>query len=180
MHPIFIAFVLLSAISVLHGEQEWKIQTDIVIYEAVVSGTPIKVVISEKAFDPTKHKTTEPSKRGTEDDPIWIPATIDGKPVIGTDSTLPPEGFPQLGRIVVHFGKKKVEVPSSLMSNVFNPHDSTDFTTEYAHTVISVSSDAKCVLIDLGVGDGGGSSTTFFAVSADGKSTTERPERPGE
>lgn len=180
MRPNFIAFILFAAISSVHGQQEWKIETDVVIFEAVVSGTPIKVVISEKAFDPAKHKTTEPNTRGTEDDPIWIPATVDGRPVLGTDSTLPPMGFPQLSSIVVHFGEKKVEVPPSLMSNVFNPHDSTDFSTEYAHTIISVSSDAKCVLIDLGVGDGGGSTTAFFAVSADGKSTTEHPQRPGE
>jgi len=179
MRSLILFAILLTTVISSIAEQEWEIETDIVIYEAVVSGTPIKVVISEKAFNPNNHKTTEPSKQGTEEDPIWIAATIDGRPVVGTDQTLPPKGLPQLARIVVHFGEQQIEVPASLMSNVFIPHSSTEFTIEGADTIISVSSDAKCVLIDLAVGDGGGTSSAFFAVSADGKTSTEHPSRPG-
>lgn len=175
----FLVFVL-AAIACAHGQQEWKIRTDVVFYEAVVAGKPVKVVISEQAFDPAKHRTTEAENRGTEENPDRVGATVDGKPVIGTDQTLPPKGLPQLGRIVVHFGDRKVEVPASLTSHVFLPHlhDPGVFSLEHAGSVVSVSADAKCVLIELGAGDGGGTSTAFFAVSADGKSSTREPRRP--
>lgn len=178
-YPTMIAAWLI-AIPCASGQQKWKIRTDVVIYEAVVAATLIKVVVSEQAFDPSKHKTTELENRGTEEKPNWLGATIDGRPAIGTDQTLPPKGVPQLARIVVHFGDRKVEVPASLTSNVFLPrlHEPGVFTLTEADSIVSVSADAKCVLIDLGVGDGGGTATTFFAVSADGKSTTEPPRRP--
>lgn len=104
------------------AEEEWKIRKDVVIYEAIVSGRSIKVVVSEQAVDPSKHKTTELKNQGTEERPNWIGATVDGRTLIGTDQTLPPRGLPQLARIVVCFGDKKVEVPSALTCNVFLPH----------------------------------------------------------
>lgn len=171
---------ILMAIPCAGGQQEWKIRTDVVFYEAIVAGTLIKVVMSEQAFDPSKHQTTPLENKGTEDDPDWAAATVDGRPVLGTDQTLPPTGFPQLARIVVHFGDRKVEVPSSLTSNVFLPHlrEPGVFGLDEADSIVSVSADARCVLIDLGVGDGGGTGTAFFAVSADGQSTTDPPRRP--
>ena len=178
MQTLLSILALLSTVSFSCGEQEWKIDTDVVIYEAVISGTAIKVVISEKAFNPDDHKITAPEKRGTAEDPIWVAATIDGMPVVGTDQTIPPKGLPQLARLVVHFGEKQVEVPPASMSHIFIPHDTTDFNIDHADTIISVSSDAKCVLIDMAVGDGGGTSSAFFAVSADGKTSTKQPSRP--
>ena len=180
MLHLIILLLLLGATPILLAEEEWKIRKDVVIYEAIVSGRSIKVVVSEQAFDPSKHKTTELKNQGTEESPNWIGATVDGRTVIGTDQTLPPKGLPQVGRIVVYFGDKKVEVPSALTCNVFLPHLHTPgvFTTTMADSIISVSADAKCVLIDLGVGDGGGTSTAFFAISDDGKASTEPPRRP--
>ena len=180
MRSLFIPVLLLAAIPNALAEQEWKIRKDVLIYEAVVSKTSIKVVVSEQAFDPSKHKTTELKDQGTEENPNWVGATVDGRTVIGTDQTLPPKGLPQVGRIVVHFGDKKVEVPSALTCNVFLPHLRTPgvFTIAMADSIISVSADAKCVLIDLGVGDGGGTSSAFFAVSEDGKASSEPPRRP--
>lgn len=180
MRLLHLFFTLLATIPCADGQQEWSIRTDVVFYEAVVADIPIKVVISEKAFDPTKHKTTEPENRGTKENPNWVGATVDGRPVIGTDQTLPPKGLPQLARIVVHFGDRRVEVPASLTSNVFLPHlhDPGVFNLRDANSIVSISADGKCVQIDLGVGDGGGTATAFFAVSADGKSTSEPPRRP--
>lgn len=179
-HALMFLAVLPVASPCAHGQQEWKIRRDVVFYEAVVAGTPVKVVISEKAFDPEKHRTTELENRGTEENPDWIGATVDGKRVIGTDQTLPPKGLPQLAGIVVYFGERKVEVPAALTSHVFLPHlhDPGVFTLRHAGGVVSVSSDAKCVRIELGVGDGGGTGTAFFAVSADGESTTKPPGKP--
>ena len=172
--------ILLATIPSAIAEQEWKIRKDVLIYEAVVSGRTIKVVVSEQAFDPSKHKTTELKNQGTEENPNWIGATIDGRTVIGTDQTLPPKGLPQVGQIAVYFGDKKVVVPPAMTCNVFLPHLRTPgvFTIAMADSIISVSADAKCVLIDLGVGDGGGTSSAFFAVSEDGKASSEPPRRP--
>jgi hypothetical protein len=179
MRPSIIFAILLAIVPSARSEQEWNIRKDVLIYEAVVSGTPIKVIVSEQAFDPSKHKTTELTNKGTEENPNWIGA-IDGRTVIGTDQTLPPKGLPQVGQIVVHFGAKKVEIPPALACNVFLPHLRTPgvFTIAMADSIISVSADAKCVLIDLGVGDGGGTATAFFAVSEDGMASTEPPNRP--
>jgi hypothetical protein len=178
---------LLILLAILHGaalnilaEQEGKMHTDVLIYESVVAGRVIKVVVSEQPFDPAKHKTTELKNHGSEEAPEWIGATVDGKAVIGTDQTLPPKGLPQLARIVVHFGEHEVEVPPALTSHVFLPHLQAPsiFTLAGADSIISVSADGKCVLIDLGVGDGGGTTTAFFAVSDDGKASSEPPRRP--
>lgn len=172
--------ILLATIPNTMADQEWKIRKDVLIYEAVVSGRSIKVVVSEQPFDPSKHKTTELKNQGTEGSPHWVGATVDGRTVIGTDQTLPRKGLPQVGRIVVYFGDKKVEVPAALTCNVFLPHLRTPgvFTIAIADSIISVSADAKCVLIDLGVGDGGGTSSAFFAISEDGKASTDPPRRP--
>ena len=178
-HLIMFALLLVSMPNAL-AEHEWKIQKDVVIYEAIVSGRSIKVVISEQPFDPNKHKTTELKNQGTEASPNWVGATIDGRTVIGTDQTLPPKGLPQIERLVVYFGDRKVEVPTALTCNVFLPHINNQgvFAIAWADSIISISSDGKCVLIDLGVGDGGGTSSAFFAVSEDGKSSTKPPRRP--
>lgn len=173
---------LIGSLSSLFGE-EWPIAKDVVLYEATVSGKLVKITASERAFDPAAHVTTELSNGGTEDSPNWQGATVDGNKVLGTDQTLPTKGFPQLDELTVYFGDKKVEVPKKLLHNIFSPHLSakqTSFNSEFASTIISISRDAKCVIIDLGVGDGGGSSNTIFVVSEDGTVKREYPSRPGE
>lgn len=165
---------------------EWKIRKDVVIYESVVSQSKIRVVVSEKAFDPTKHRIEERAKIGTADQPKWGP-TIDFKPVVGnsveTEGRLPPAGSPQMGSIVVYFGDVAVEVPPQLLNNVFFPRlrSPGKFTLEYADSIVAVSSDAKCVQISIGVGEGGGQAVAFFAVSSDGRATEKTPlrELPG-
>ena len=180
MRTLIMFAILQVAISNAMADQEWKIRKDVLIYEAVVAGRSIKVVVSEQAFDPGKHKTTELKNQGTEATPNWVGATVDGRTVIGTDKTLPPKGLPQVAQIVVHFGDHVVEVPAAITSNVFLPHLDAPgvFSISGADSIISVSADGKCVLIDLGVGDGGGTATAFFAISDDGKATTEPPRRP--
>lgn len=68
-----------------------------------------------------------------------------------------------------------------LLHRVFLPHLTRDpgkFTNEYADTIIGVSADGKCVIVDLVVGDGGGTASTVFVINADGTVTTEYPQRP--
>jgi hypothetical protein len=175
------ALLLLISTAICSAET-WPIDKDVVIFDGVVASTKIRIEASERPFDPSAHKLTNLHNAGTEKEPNWQGATIDGLPVIGTDQTVPPEGLPQLDRLTVFFGDKKVDVPRKLLHRVFSPHLTHDpgrFTNEYADTIISISADAKCVIIDLGVGDGGGTASTVFVISADGNTTTEYPERPG-
>jgi len=161
--------------------ETWPIDKDVVIFDGSASGTKIRIEASEKPFQPADHKLTDLHNAGTEQEPNWIGATIDGSPVIGTDQTIPPKGLPQLDRLTVFFGDKKIDVPPKLLHRVFLPHLTHrpgTFTNEYADTIIGVSADAKCVIIDLSVGDGGGTASTVFVVSSDGTSTTEHPRRP--
>jgi hypothetical protein len=178
-----IAILLLTAmISGADGKEKWKIRKDLVIYESIVAGTKVKVVVSEQAFDPTKFRIAEKDNIGTNKEPKYGP-TIDSKPVVGnsveTENRVPPVGCPQLKSIVVHFGDVTVEVPPQLLNNVFFPRLRSPgvFSLSYADSIVSVSSDAKCVQISIGVGEGGGQSTAFFAVSKDGRATEETPVR---
>ncbi|MDL5047545.1 hypothetical protein QQ054_16135 [Oscillatoria amoena NRMC-F 0135] len=174
------AILLLFSIALCAAET-WPIDKDVVIFEGIVADTKIRIEGSERPFDPKAHKVSELHNKGTEEEPNWIGATIDGSPAIGTDQTVPPKGLPQLDRLTVFFDDKKIDVPSKLLHRVFLPHLTHrpgTFTNEYADTIISVSADAKCVIIDLGVGDGGGTASTVFIVSSDGIVTTEYPRRP--
>lgn len=173
--------ILLLSSTALCVEERWPIDKDVVIFEGIVADTKIRIEGSERSFDPKAHKITDLHNTGTEEEPNWIGATIDDSPVIGTDQTVPPKGLPQLDRLTVFFGDKKIDVPSKLLHRVFMPHlthGPGKFTNEYADTIISVSADAKCVIIDLGVGDGSGTASTVFVVSSDGTITTEYPQRP--
>ena len=180
MHLLSTAMFLIFS-SGFCAAETWPIDKDVVIFEGIVAGTKLQIEASERPFDPSAHKLTGLHNAGTEQEPNWIGATIDGSPIIGTDQTIPPKGLPQLDRLTVSFGDKKVDVPQKLLHRVFSPHFTHDpgkFTHEYADTLISISSDAKCVIIDLGVGDGGGTSSTVFVVSFDGTVRTEYPRRP--
>jgi hypothetical protein len=167
--------------TVLAGE--YKIAKDVVIYEATVAETKIKVVASERPYDPARPKTAAMINRSEDGKQPFKPATVDGKEVVGTDSNLPPVDYPQLDRLSVLFGGKEVSVRQDMLHRVFNPDLSEKtavFDPGYAGTIVSVSRDAKCVIVDLGVGDGGGSTTTKFIISIDGKVTTRSPQRPGD
>ncbi|HEY1121248.1 MAG TPA: hypothetical protein VGE67_06590 [Haloferula sp.] len=168
--------------SLAEGEKKYQIRKDVVIHESVVAGTEVKVVVSDRPFDPAKHRLSDKSNFGTKENPHWVP-TVDLRPVVGnsveTEGRIPPAGSPQLSQITVHFGDVVVEVPQQLLSNVFfarlQPPGS--FSLEYADSIVSVSSDAKCVLISLGVGEGGGQAEAFFAVGKDGQTSDQPPAR---
>lgn len=180
MKCIFVPLIFFG-LSMARGA-EWKIRKDVLFHESVVAGTKIRLLVSEKPFDPTKHRTEERANIGTADKPKIGP-TIDFKPVIGnsveTEGRLPPAGCPQLGRIVVYFGDVAVDVPPQLLNNVFFPRLQSPgrFSLEYADSIVAVSSDAKCVQISMGVGEGGGQAVAFFAVSRDGGVDEQPPVR---
>lgn len=165
------------------GKGKWDLRKDLVIHEAIVAGTKVKVVVSEQAFDPTKHRLEEGMNIGTKEKPEWVGPTVDYKSVVGnsvaSEGGIPPAGCPQLKSIEVYFGDVLVEVPSQLLNNVFFPRLGKPgvFSLDYADSIVSVSSDAQCVQISIGVGEGGGQSTAFFAVSKDGRATEQTPMR---
>ncbi len=152
---------------------------DVLVYEGSVGATKVKVTASERPFSRAAHKTTDLRNAGSEEKPDWMPATVDGKGVVGTDQTLPEDGLPQLFALTVWFGDKKVSVPSEHLNHIFLPHlDGTTFEDGYIDTLVAFSSDGKALYLSLGVGDGGGTSTYDMQIRADGTVTNKPIQRP--
>ncbi|MGV3664104.1 MAG: hypothetical protein ACO1TE_28285 [Prosthecobacter sp.] len=152
---------------------------DVVIYEGAVGGTKVKITASARPFSRASHKTTELRNAGTEEQQDWKAATVDGKEVVGMDQTLPNDGIPQLSALTVWFGDQQVSVPAEHLKHVFLPHlRPAEIRKGYAHTLVAFSADARAVILSLGVGDGGGSSTYDLQISADGMVSTSPVQRP--
>jgi len=169
----FLLFMLLAVKSAIAADKISPASKE--LFAATVRGVAISIHAAARPFDPSRHKTTDLVVKGE----TAICATIDGRNVVGTDQTLPKAGWPQLCRMYVQFGKKRVTVPERLLTHVFMPNlDRAKFDHQYASSVISVSADGRAVIISLGVGDGGGSNTYSLYVGVDGTCTTEEPARP--
>ncbi len=152
---------------------------DVVLYEGAVAGTAVKVTASARPFSRAAHQTTELRNTGSEAQPNWRPATVDGRPVIGYDQTLPADGVPQLSALTVWFGLRKVSVPALHLHHVFLPHlRPASIAKGHAHTLVAFSADAGAVAVSLGVGDGGASGTYDLLIMADGTISTEPVRRP--
>lgn len=152
---------------------------DVVLYEGTVAGQKVAITASARPFSKAAHTTTELRNAGTEAEPDWRPATVEGKAVIGADGMLPKDGWPQLSALTLWFGETKVAVPAEHLHHVFLPHlRPATIEKGYAHTLVTVSADAKAVLLSLGVGDGGGSGTYDLLITADGTVSTATIQRP--
>ena len=139
------------------------------MFSATVQNVPISVFIADRAFDPARHRTTPPRNAGTDEDPKWEPATVDGRDVVGTDE--PEAGDRQLA---VQFGKRRIDVPQRLIAHVFAPQLSTAKFNEVGMTnTVTISADGRAVLIGLAVGDGEYARTVSICVGADGTCTDE-------
>ena len=176
MRTTLIIFYLLAAFSLRAADN--KPEGPQQLFTAVVGGTTISVFSADRPFDPALHKITQQIVDGSGHN---TGATIDGRAAIGSDGATPRAGRRQLAQLYVQFGGKRVEVPESLLTHVFNPGiGPATFDHRFAETLVSVSADGKAVFISLGVGDGGGGSTYSIYVGADGTCTNEIPSRPGE
>jgi hypothetical protein len=174
----FIASAILATVSVTSC-LAFDYAKDIVVYEGAVGSTKVKITASERPFSRAAHKTTDLHNAGSEDNPDWKPATVDGKEVVGTDQTLPKDGLPQLSALTVWFGDQKVSVPAEHLHHIFLPHlDGSTFKDDYIDTRVAFSSDGKALYLSLGVGDGGGTSTYDMLIRADGTVTTKPIQRP--
>ena len=58
-------------------------------------------------------------------------------------------GIPQLSALRVMFGDKRVDVPAEYLRNVLCPWMETRFVSATAHTRVSISSDAKTVVVNI-------------------------------
>lgn len=91
-------------------------------YEATVAGKKIALFYSEQPFDlPKQLRKYDPK----------IP------------------GIPQLSALYVVFGDKRVDVPLEYLRNIFCPWLETRFIPANSYTVVSISSDAKTVFLQI-------------------------------
>ena len=142
------------------------------MFSATVQNVPISIFIADRAFDPARHRTTPPRNLGTDEDPKWEAATVDGRDVVGTDE--PEAGDRQLAQIAVQFGKRRIDVPKRLLAHVFNPDLSTAKFNQIGMTnTVTISADGRAVLIGLAVGDGEYARTISIYVGIDGTCTDE-------
>jgi|GEM_PF-1680463 len=180
MKSRFILYVILFAavfLKALAFAAEKPASDPQLIFSAVVHGTAIKIYIATQPFDPSLYRTTPYTSK--EDGSDWHHATIDGQEVIGTDGLLPKAGRSQLKSLYVMFGKKRVDLDPRLRNCVFNPCMATaSFNQRYGGNIVSVSEDGQAVLISLGVGDTGASTTHTFYIGADGTTSDREPDRP--
>ena len=161
--------LLLAALPVWAAEKKPAAR---LLFSATVKNVPIAIFVADRAFDPARHRTTPPRNAGTDDDPKWEPATVDGREVVGAGELTP--GKRQLAQLAVQFGKRRIEVPGRLLAHVFEPQLTLAKFNEIGMTnTVTVSADGRAVLISLGVGDGEYARTISFYVGADGTCTDE-------
>ena len=91
-------------------------------YEATVAGKPIALFHSEQPFELPKQHRKYDSKIA---------------------------GIPQLSALYVMFGDKRVDVPAEYLRNIFCPWMETRFIPATRYTVVSISSDAKTVFLQI-------------------------------
>lgn len=145
---------------------EKKPNAPFLLYSATVNGTPISVYMSDRPFNPARHRI-KPAREAKGDEP-FKDATVDGKPVIGFDGAGPSKGDPHLSQLYVKFGNKRVEVPRRLLSHVFLPFMEPANKLPSAKNLVAVADDCRSVLIRLTVGDGAGLGSYTIHVGADG------------
>jgi len=153
MKTLISTLVLVSAI--LAPAESYEFKKDFVIYEAVVKGKKITVFLSESPFEPEKHKITPKTMVGEGDNARLVWPKVDGHESAGfseTDTSIM-KGLPHLTRLAVSFDGSIVEAPKELISHVFSPDTDTTFDGGRRCGMISISSDAKAVVVDLAVGE---------------------------
>lgn len=171
-----LATIALSALSL--AAEPYKLKSDEVIYEATVNKKKIVVFLSEAPFDPTKHKIS-PAVPGDGRDKRIRPQ-INGYSAIGfigSDAT-EMKGIRHLTRLAVSFDGKLVEAPRQLIAHVLLPDTNTTFDLTERNGMVSVSSDAKAVVVDLAVGDGAWADHRAFTFSDEGGCVVGVPRPP--
>ncbi len=168
MKTLICAITLMLPVCAATEPREFK--KDFVIYEATLNGKKITIFLSEAPFEPEKHKVTPSSVVGTGDNARAIWPMVDGHEAAGfrdTDVSIM-KGISHLTRLAVSFDGKVVEAPKELIAHVFMPHTDTSFDSGRRNGMISISSDAKAVVVDLAVGDAAWSGHQAFTFSAAG------------
>ncbi len=93
--------------------------------QAVYGGIGFKVVIEIGDFESSKHIIKDSKGRIITDKKNYDVATIDEKPIWGTDGTIP---YSEIRSIKVIYSDKTVSLPASSLKNNFLPNISPKFT----------------------------------------------------
>lgn len=179
MKTLISTLVLVATILTAAESPEYKIKQDFVIYEATLNGKKITVFLSESRFEPDKHKITPAREVGVGANASMIWPMVDGHEAAGfrdRDVSIM-KGILHLTRLAVSFDGKIVEAPKELIAHVFMPHSDTTFDSGGRQGMISISSDAKSVVVDLAVGDGAWSGHEAFTFSITGDCRLGVPPR---
>jgi hypothetical protein len=136
--------------------------------------------MSTEGFDPSKHEIVPypGANEGRRSPRIY--GTVNGHDRKGIDGPLPlaDDDFPHLSRLAVSFGEEVVEAPKELIAHVFHPNVLMTFDAKNQNGRVSVSSDAKAVIVEIGVGDAAGAATVAFTFTLSGKCVLGLPRPP--
>jgi hypothetical protein len=124
-------------------------------------------------LDPKKRKVASREAKTNLGEPYqeW---TLQGKPVLGTDNKDPtiPYGdskpFDIIEAITIVWDGKKQQVPQDLFDHIVGPHRRTNLDGGIAGMVFIVDPDGDEIMIDMGIGDGGGSSGITWHFTSKG------------
>lgn len=141
-----------------------------IIYAGSHDDTPITVEISCKSFDQNAHNLLPISAA----EGSW---SCDGVLIRGADG-LPPQGYPQLSKVAVKFGKKIILVPNKYINHLFNPNSQlAAFNLDgVACNQVQVDTSGKFLSLYLGLGDGAVATQVNFEIHDDGCIITDDPE----
>jgi hypothetical protein len=142
-------------------------------FSANVSGHQIEVHIRYGELDPKKRKVElrEAKHDSGETYQQW---TLQGKPVLGTDNTDPTPGFGDgkpfdiIESITIVWDGKKRQVPQDLFDHIVLPHRRTNLNEGWAGMFFIVDPDGDAIILDMGIGDGGGSTGITWLFTRDG------------
>lgn len=113
---------------------------------AILQSGEIKITLTEKEFDPKKHKIGY-----LKDTPLVT--SIDGKPVYGKDGDMPTQEY---NSVIIEFGAQKIILPKEALANLFEP------TLEY--TIANYDSKNDILYIQSANSDGSGGYIIIWTI----------------
>lgn len=143
------------------------------VFSGTVNGHSIEIFIRYGTLDPKKRKVeSREAKQGNgETYQQWM---LQGKPVLGTNNSDPSIGsgegkpFDTIDSITLLWDGKKREVPQELFDHIVLPHRSTSLKDGHAGIYFRIDPSGEAIIVDMGVGDGGGSSGISWLFTKDG------------
>lgn len=143
------------------------------VFNASVNGHTIAVIFEYGKLDPKirKIEKREMTVPGEETRFQWL---LQGKPILGTDNSDPMRfsegtGAPEvISSISIVWDGKKQVVPQGLFDHIVHPHKDTHLNDGSGGLVFALDPRGTELVIDMGVGDGGGASGITWSFKSDG------------